>query len=209
MMKRSSRADLGEDPVGELGARLHVADDHQLDVEQLIDVLADPARDVADDLGQLALHPLVDSRAHAWRQVAPQLRVFALHGAVDETVDVRLRRGHDVLGDELRVEPLVEVGGRAELCDALVDGDRAHLRGARRDDPLPAKAAVHDARDLLDLARQDAGERGQPRDPDADEAQRLEQHPDAAPVRHVADRPREQRDRDEPQRLHRLKCYVR
>jgi hypothetical protein len=41
------------------------------------------------------------------------------------------------------------------------------------------------------------------------EPQRLEQHPDAAPIRHVADRPREQGDRDEPERLHRLECYGR
>ena len=103
----------------------------------------------------------------------------------------------DVLDDPLLVELLVEVGRRAELRDPLVDRDRAHLRGARRDDPLPADTALHHARDLLHAARQDVRERREAGEPDAPEAHGVEQHPDAAPVRHVADRAGEERHGDQ------------
>ena len=88
MMNRSSRAPTSvKIRLHELRALVHVADHHELDVEQLIDVLADLAGDVADDVGQLAPDALVDARPHARRQVAPELRVLALHRALDELVE--------------------------------------------------------------------------------------------------------------------------
>ena len=52
----------------------------------------------------------------------------------------------DVLGDLVRLELLVELRRRTQLGDRLVHRDAAHLRGPRRDDPLPADAALQDAR---------------------------------------------------------------
>ena len=135
--------------------------------------------------------------------VAPQLRVLALHDPLDEVADVAARGREDVLGDLVRLELLVEVRGAAELGDPLVDRDRAHLRRARGNDPLPADAALHHPGDLLDLARQQADERRQAGNPEAGEADGIEQHPDAAPVGQVADRAGEERDRD---RLHQCRC---
>jgi hypothetical protein len=66
---------------------------------------------------------------------------------------------------------------------------------AREDDPLPADAALHDARDLLDAARQHVRERAHARHADALELERVEQHPDARPVRRITDEAREDRDR--------------
>ncbi len=91
---------------------------------------------------QLLLDAGVDGRAHARRQVVPELRVLALHDPLDHVVDVAAGRREDLLGDRLGVELLVEVAGAAELRDPLVDRDRAHLRRARGDDPLPAEAAL-------------------------------------------------------------------
>ena len=108
------------------------------------------------------------------------------------------RGGEDVLGDLLGVELLVELARAAELRDPLVDRDRAHLRRPRGDDPLPADAAVRDPGDLLDPARQHAARaRVRPGHPEAREADRVEQHPDPAPVGQIADRAGEQRDRDQ------------
>src|SRR2546423_12212178 len=102
-----------------------------------------------------------------------------------------------MLGDLVRLELLVEVAGATELGDALVDGDAAHLRRAVGDDALPADAAVHDPRNLLELARQQTGERRKPRHAEPCEADRVEQHPQPGPVDDVADHACEQRDRDQ------------
>src|SRR5205823_3200983 len=71
----------------------------------------------------------------------------------------------------------------------------SRTRGARRDDALPADAALHDPRDLLDAARQHVRERAQAGQAEALELERVEQHPDAGPVRGIADEAREDRDR--------------
>src|SRR5450759_679436 len=49
------------------------------------------------------------------------------------------------------LELLVDSGGAADLGDGGVDRHATHFGGAGRDDPLPADAAVHHSRDLLDL----------------------------------------------------------
>ena len=91
--RSSSLADVLEHLVGELGVRLHVADHHQLRVEDLIDVLGDlVGDDLLDDLGELLLDPGVDRLAHPRRQVVPELGVLALHDPLDHVADV-------VLGD--------------------------------------------------------------------------------------------------------------
>ena len=194
-------ADLEEDPVGQLRLGLDPVDHHQLQVDELVEVGADLIGDRADDLRQLLLDPGVHGRPQARRQVVPELRPLALHDPLDQLVDVAAGGGQHVLGDRLRVELAVEVGGAAELGDPLVDRDRAHLRRARGDDPLPADPTLADAGDLADATRQEVGEGGEPRQPEAGEAHRVEEHPDAGPVGDVADRAGEQRDRDQAERL--------
>ena len=156
---------------------------------------------LADDLGQLLLDAGVDALADPRRQVAPQIRMLALHDPLDHVVHVAASRLEDVLGDPVGLELLVELRRAAELRDPLVDRDRPHLGGARGDDPLPADAAVHDAWDLLDLPRQERHDRSKPRHPEPLEVDGVEQHPDAAPVRRVADRAREDRDGYEVEKL--------
>ena len=53
-------ADVPEDPVDQRRVPLEVIDDHQLQVEQLVDVEADVVGDLADDLGELLLDARVD-----------------------------------------------------------------------------------------------------------------------------------------------------
>ena len=182
------------DAVGQLRVLLELPDHHQLDVEQLVDVLAYLVGDVLHDLGKLLLDPLVHGLAELRREVAPELRVLALHDPLDELAHVPARPRHDVLGDLLPVELAVEVGGAAHLRDPLVDRDAAHLRRPRGDDPLPADAALHGPRYLLDLPRHQVHQRSHARDLHAPEAERVEEHPHPGPVGQVADRPREQRD---------------
>src|SRR4051794_25610910 len=141
--------------------------------------------DLGDDLGQLLLHAPVDARAQPPRQGAPELRAPAHHHALDELVDLLARRCEHVLGERLAVELVVEVAPAADLGDPLVDRDAAHLGRARGDDPLPADAPDHDARDLLHPARQELGQRRQAGQPEAAEAQRMEEHPHARPVRRI------------------------
>ena len=176
-------------------------DHHQLHVEELVRVGADLVGDGADESRELLLDAGVDRLAQPRRQVVPELWMLALHDPVDHVVDLAAGVLQDVLGDRLRVEPLVEVAGAAQLRDPLVDGDRAHLRRPRGDDPLPAEAALHHARDLLDPARQHVGERLQAGHPDAAKPDRVEEHPDPGPVGHVADRAGEQRDREQAECL--------
>jgi hypothetical protein len=80
-----------------------------------------------------------------------QLRILALHDPLDHQPDVTLGGGEDVLGDLLGLELLVDIGGAADLGDGGVDRHATRFGGAGRDDPLPADAAVHHSRDLLDL----------------------------------------------------------
>ncbi|SLE21257.1 Uncharacterised protein [Mycobacteroides abscessus subsp. massiliense] len=55
-----------------------------------------------------------------------------------------------MIGDQIRLELLVEVRDTAEFGQALVDGDAGHLLGTRRHNALPAKPAVGgDGRDHL------------------------------------------------------------
>jgi hypothetical protein len=161
------------------------------------------ARERVDDLRQLLLHARVHALAHLRREVAPEIGVVALHDPLDRVAQLAARRLEDLLGDLLGLDLLVEVLGGADLGDPLVDRDRAHLRCARRHDPLPAEPAAHDPGDLLDLARHRPHDLRQARNLDAGELHRLEQHPDARPVRHVADRPREERDADHREDLSR------
>ena len=156
-------ADLEEDPVGQRRVGLEAADHHQLDVDQVVGVGADFVGDRAHDLRQLLLDAGVDGGAHARRQVVPELRALALHDPLDHVVDLAAGGREDLLGDRLGVELAVEVAGAAELREPFVDGDRAHLRRPRGDDPLPAEAALAEAGDLLDAARHDVGERRQAR----------------------------------------------
>jgi len=100
-------SDRPEDAVRELRLALELADHHELDVEQVVDVLTDHVREVVDQLRVLALDALVDGLSHLRREVAPEGRVLALHDAVDELAHVA--RQHDVLGDPIWVERLVEV----------------------------------------------------------------------------------------------------
>jgi hypothetical protein len=127
--------------------------------------------------------------------------MLALHDPLDRIAHVAADAREDVLGHLLGVELLVEVARAADLRDALVDRDRAHLRRPRRHDPLPTHPAVHDAGDLLDLPRQQPDERAEAGHPEALEADRVEEHPDPAPVGRVADRPREERNGDQAERL--------
>src|SRR5215208_7822977 len=122
--------------------------------------------------------------------------MLALHDSLDDLAHVALRGRHHVLRDLVGLELLVEVADATHLGDPLVDRDRAHLRGAGWDDPLPADTTVQDPGDLLKLARQDLRERGQAGHPETGEVDRVEQHPDAGPVDHVADRPGEHGNRD-------------
>ena len=92
------------------------------------------------------------------RQVAPERRVLPLHDLLDHPRHLRFEDLHDVLGDLVRLELLVELLRRTELVDRLVHRDAAHLGGPRRHDPLPAEAALEDAGHLLQLARQHARE---------------------------------------------------
>ena len=193
--------DLEEDPVPELGVLLDCADHHQLHVEELVDVGADLVGDLVDDVGELLLDPRVDGVAHPLGDVVPEVGVLALHRPLDHLADVVAGRGQDLLGDLVGLELLVEVRRAADLGDALVDRDRAHLRGARGDDPLPADAALHHAGDLLDPARQHVRELRQARELHPLELDRVEEHQDAAPVRDVADRAREERNRQRADRL--------
>ena len=191
-------ADVLEDPVGELRMRLDVADHHQLHVEELIDVVGDlVGDDLLDDLGQLlpGRGPGRASRTRGGRSCQSCGCSRSMIRSTTSRMSPRAE-AEDVLGDLLGLELLVEVARGPELGDPLVDRDRAHLRGAGGDDPLPADAAVHDPRDLLEPARQQPGERAQAGDAEADEADRVEEHPDPGPVDHVADRAREHRDRD-------------
>jgi hypothetical protein len=103
-----------EDPVRHRRVLLEAADDHELDVEELVDVGADLPRDVVDYLGELFLHPLVDALPEPAREVAPEGRVLALHDPL-HVADVPSCRVEAVLGDLVRLELLVEVAGAAEL----------------------------------------------------------------------------------------------
>ncbi len=174
--------------------------------------LADLVGDRADDLRELLLHPLVDRLADPRGHVVPEPRVLAFHRPLDDLADVAPGALEDVLGDLLGLELVVELLRAAELGDPLVDRDRAHLRGARGDDPLPADPALHHPRDLLDPARQEPRQLSQQRHPRAPEPDRLEQHDHAGPVGHVADRPREDRhreDADQVDLLHPVARYPR
>src|SRR3954469_11994036 len=197
-------ADRLENLVGELWVLLDVLDDHQLHVEEVVDVRAELVGHLVDHLGKLLLYALLDARAHPGREVAPELRVLALHHTLDELPDVRARAVEDLLRELVAVELVEELARAADLRDPLVDRDAAHLRRARGDDPLPADAAVHDPRHLLDLARQELRERREAGQREAAEADRVEQHPDARPVRRVADRAGEQRDREDADQLPRI-----
>ena len=155
----------------------------------------------ADDLGQLLLDARVDRLADPRGQVVPEARVLALDRPLDEVADVVAGGLDDVLGDRVGLEALVELLRAAELRDPLVDRDAAHLRRPRGHDPLPADPALGEAeRDLAHLAREEAGDRRQPRDLDPLELHRVEEHQHPRPVRHVADRPREQRHREQADR---------
>ena len=135
------------------GLALEVVDDHQLRIEQLVDVEADLVGDLVHDVGQLRLDAVVDGLLGPRRDALPQLGLLAAHRAVDDRRDLGLEQRDDVRGHLLRLELLEELRRRAELRDRLVDRDDAHLRRARGDDPLPADPALHDPRDLLELAR--------------------------------------------------------
>ena len=186
--------EVAEDPHHQRRVLPEVVDDHDLGVEQLVDVLADLVGDPRDHGRDLALDPLHDRVAHRAGQVAPQPRVLLAHHLVDERGDLGAEAGDDVLGDPLGLELLVEVRGRAQLRDRLVDGDAAHLGRPRRDDALPADAALQEAGDLLQRARQHGGELAQAGDAYAVEAHRAEQHPQTRPVDQEADDAGEQRD---------------
>ncbi len=194
-------ADIEEYPVGELGPRLDVLDDHELDVEHLVDVLADLLGDGGDELGQLGPHPLVDRLADHLGEAVPQLRPLPLHDPLDQGSDLRLGTADDLHGELLRLELAVELRRRAHLGDAGVDGDAPHLRRPRRDDPLPAEAAVHQPGDLLEPAWQHADQRLHPADTPAAEVDRVEEHDHPAPVGDVADHPCEERDGQIPEQL--------
>src|SRR4051794_7778778 len=187
--------DLEVDAIRHLRVLLDVADHHQLDVEQLVDVVADLVGDGPDDVRELLLDPGMDGVPDPLRGVRPGVRVLPGHDPVDDLDDVVAGRLADVLSDRLGLELVVEVGRAAELGDALVDGDRPHLRRARGDDPLPADAALHEAGDLLDPAGKERCEPAQAGYAPAGELDGVEEHPDPGPVRQVADRAGEERDR--------------
>ena len=60
---------------------------------------------------------------------------------------VRKSRGIGKAGERI-------VGGETRDGDRLVDRDAAHFGRPGRHDPLPPDSALHDPRDLLELARQ-------------------------------------------------------
>ena len=119
------------------------------------------------------------------------------HHLVDQLRDLGPEHPDDVLGDLVGLELLVELPRRTELGDRLVDGDAAHLGGPGRHDPLPADAALEQARHLLELARQHRGELAQAGHLEPVEPDRGEQHPQARPVDQEADDAGEDRDRRE------------
>jgi len=131
------------------------------------------------------------------RQVAPEGGVLVAHDLFDELGELGAEQLYDVLGDPVRLEILIELRGRAELGDRLVDGDGAHLGGAGGDDPLPADAAQHQAGDLLHLVGQHRGQLPETGHGDAVEADRAEQHDQAGPVDENADHGGEGGDRPE------------
>ena len=83
-------ADVAKHAVRQLGPLLHLADDHQLHVEELVDVVADLGGDLAHDVRQLLLHPGVDRLADPRRQVVPEARVLAAHDPLDDIAHVLL-----------------------------------------------------------------------------------------------------------------------
>ena len=117
----------------------------------------------------------------------PQARLLALHDPVDDDRQVVPRRDDDLLGDLVGLELVEELLGAPDLGDAAVDGEAPHLGRARRDDPLPADAAQHHARDLLELAGQQADERLGRRHLPPLEVDGIEQHEHAGPVGDIAD----------------------
>ena len=148
--------------------------------------------------GSCASHAVVDRLLDPRRDALPQLRLLLAHRPVDDRRDLRLEQRHDVRRPSSRGSSCSKNScRRAELRDRLVDRDDAHLRRPRRDDPLPADRPVHDPRDLLHPAREQRGELLQAGDPLAVEAHRVEQHDQPGPVDQPADRPGEERDRDQ------------
>ena len=93
------------------GVLLDVADDHQLHVEQLVDVLADLVGDLVDDVGQLLLDALVDaSRTRG----GSSFQSCGCSRSMIRSTRSRmspLRGDEDLLGDLLGLELLVEVAG--------------------------------------------------------------------------------------------------
>ena len=102
--RSSALADVLEHAVGELGVGLEVADDHELRVEDLVDVVGDL---LGDDLltisGSCSLDARVDGLADPRRQVVPELRVLALHDPLDHARGCR-------------------AGRRARTCSAIFSG---------------------------------------------------------------------------------------
>ena len=155
-------------------------------------------------VGSCASTLAIDRLLAPGREVAPQPRVLAAHDLVDQLRQVRAEHVDDVLGDLLGLELLVEVLRRTDLGDHLVDGDAAHLGGARGHDALPADAALEQPRDLLHLARQHPGQLLEPGHRDAVEPLRVEQHPQPGPVDQPADHPGEDRDGEDVQPARRV-----
>ena len=178
-------AHVEEHAVGELS--VEATDHEQLDVDELVDVLADHRGQVADDLGELPVDALPDQILDAVGELGPQPRMLAPHHPVDDRRGLAAQAADHLLGDPRGVELLEEFARRAELRDPDIDGDAAHLRGARGDDPLPADAADHHARHLLDAIGEPCGDPVEPIPADATELHGVEEHQDGRPVGHIAD----------------------
>ncbi len=190
-------AEVAEDPHHEGRVLLEVVDHHDLRIEELVDVLTDLVGHGAYDARHLRLHAGDHDLPRTRRQVAPQRRVLAPHDLLDHGRHLRLEDLHDVLGDLVGLELLVELLRRTELGDRLVHGDAAHLRCPRGHDALPADAALQDPGHLLELAGKHPRELPHPGDLDAVEADRGEQHDQAGPVDQPADDTGEDRDGEE------------
>ncbi|SKU08498.1 Uncharacterised protein [Mycobacteroides abscessus subsp. abscessus] len=67
--------------------RGEVPDNHQLGIDELLDVLADLIGHVLDDLGQLILDAFEHHFPQGRRQVVPQLRVLTLHDLGDDAAN--------------------------------------------------------------------------------------------------------------------------
>jgi hypothetical protein len=91
-----------EDPVGLLGVK--ALDDHQLDVDELVDVLADGHRQLTHDLRKLVLDTTANELADLLRQLMPELGLLTLHDPLDDLLDVTPRGADNLLGDLLGVE---------------------------------------------------------------------------------------------------------